>query len=270
MNLIELQRKKVKKEKISFLTCYDYWTAKIIKETSIDGVLVGDSLSMVMHGYENTLNASTSLMALHTKAVHRALIGDHQLIVVDLPFLSYSKGLFETMRNVEILMKAGAQALKLEGVEGSEKIIKHMIQSGVPIMGHIGLTPQFIHQLGGYRVQGKEEVQKKKLLQQAKILEDLGCFSIVLECIPFQLAEKITAQLKIPTIGIGAGPKTDGQILVLQDLLGMSTEFKPKFLRKYLEGFGLIKEAISQYGRDVREGKFPDLEESYSSSDRLT
>lgn len=269
MNILDFKRKKKSQEKISLLTCYDFWTAQIIRATQIEAVLVGDSLAMLMHGYPNTLYATVDMMAFHTKAVARGLKGSGQFLIVDLPFLSFRKSLYDSMKNVETLMQSGAEALKIEGVEGQERWIEHTVQSGVPVMGHIGLTPQSIHQLGGFHVQGKKDSpssykERKSILKQAKNLEDLGCFALVLECVPSSLAEEITSSLSIPTIGIGAGPKTDGQILVLQDLLEMNKDFKPKFLRQYLRGFSLIKEAIETYDRDVKTGAFPTKEESYN------
>ena len=170
------------------------------------------------------------------------------------------------MKNVETLMKSGAEALKVEGVRGQEKSIAYTVQSGVPVMGHIGLTPQSIHQLGGFYVQGRKKASSKdfaSLLEEAKRLEDLGCFALVLECVPLSFAEKVSSSLSIPTIGIGAGPKTDGQILVLQDLLGMNKEFKPKFLRQYLKGYPLLREALQSYDHQVKRGEFPSKKESY-------
>jgi len=260
-SILDFQKKKNNKEKITMLTCYDYTFAKIISDTNIDGVLVGDSLAQVMHGHNTTLNASTALMALHTQAVAKG--APNKFLVADMPFLSTRKGLKNTMDQVEKLMKAGAQAIKIEGAEGHTKLIQHIVESGVPVMGHLGLTPQSIHQLGGPKVQGKAQNTADKILNEALILQDCGCFSVVLECIPTKLGKLITDKLTISTIGIGAGPETDGQILVLQDLLGMNKSFHPKFLKKYLQGYDLMTESINTYVFEVQKHKFPGVENSY-------
>lgn len=255
MNIHHFRKMKEQGEKISMITCYDYALAKIVNETEIDCLLVGDSLAMVMHGHPTTIPATMELMIAHTQAVAKG--APKKFIISDLPFLSYRKGLKEAMDAVQGLMHAGAQAVKLEGVTGNEEFIAHLVASGVPVMGHIGLTPQLFHQLGGFRVQGKEEAAAKILLNEAKTLEKLGCFSVVLECIPSELAKNITDKISIPTIGIGAGQYTSGQVLVLHDMLGMGGGFKPKFVKKFLDGFELIKNSINQYHQEVREEKFP-------------
>ncbi len=260
-SVLDFQKKKNNKQKISMVTCYDYTFAKIVAETNIDSILVGDSLAQIMHGHNTTLNASTQVMALHTAAVARAAA--NKFIVADMPFLSTRKGLRNSMDQVEKLMKAGAHAVKIEGAEGHLELIKHIVESGVPVMGHLGLTPQSIHQLGGPKVQGKQEESANKILSDSLNLEKAGCFSLVLECVPAALADKITSQLHIPTIGIGAGAGTDGQILVLQDLLGMNKNFNPKFLKKYLKGFDLISEALNSYVTEVEQVKFPQRENEY-------
>ena len=246
---------------ISVITCYDYWSAKIIDETNVDAVLVGDSAAMVMHGYDNTVNASMDMMCYHIAAVKRGI--KDKLIIGDMPFLSYRKSQIETMNNVEKFMQAGANAVKIEGANGHLEYIKHIVDSGVPVMGHLGLTPQSVHQFGGFKVQGKNEKAAEKLKEYAKQLEDAGCFAFVIELVPAELGKEVTEQVSIPTIGIGAGPYTSGQVLVLQDLLGMNKEFKPKFLRKYLNGFDLIKGALNNYNDEVKNHKFPNGEESY-------
>jgi 3-methyl-2-oxobutanoate hydroxymethyltransferase len=261
MNINDFQNKKSLKQKISMVTCYDYTFAKIINETPIDCILVGDSLAMVMHGYETTLNADTSLMALHTRAVANG--ARSKFIIGDLPFLSYRSDLKTFMDSVKDIMQAGAHAVKLEGADGNLAYIKHCVESGVPVMGHLGLTPQAIHQLGGFKVQGKEPEAFEKIYHDALALEKAGCFSIVLECVPAPLSQKISQDLKIPTIGIGAGSHTDGQVLVLQDLLGMNENFKPKFLRKYLDGAHLIRDALAHFHEDVGSQNFPLDKESY-------
>lgn len=248
--------KKKNKEKISMVTCYDSWSAKLIGKSNIDCILVGDSLAMVMHGHESTLNASVDLMALHIAAVSRVL--KNKFIVGDMPFLSYRKDLNSNMLAVETIMKAGAHAIKLEGAKGNLSLVKHIVESGVPVMGHLGLTPQSIHQLGGYKVQ-----KDMSLIEEALALEKAGCFSLVLECVPSLISKKITEELNIPTIGIGAGIDCDGQVLVLQDMLGMNVEFSPKFLKKYLDGEALIKNALNLYHDEVVNNKFPTSKESY-------
>ena len=213
-----------------------------------------------MHGHPSTLHATTDVMALHVAAVRRGL--KKKFLIGDMPFLSYRKDLTSNMNQVEKIMHAGAEAIKLEGSLGNLELITHCTQSGVPVMGHLGLTPQSIHQFGGFRVQGRGE-EGQAVIAQAEQLQAAGCFAIVLECVPWPIAAKVTEQLHIPTIGIGAGPQCDGQVLVLQDMLGFNTQFKPKFLRTYLDGANLVKNSINHYVEDVRSGRFPGVEESY-------
>jgi 3-methyl-2-oxobutanoate hydroxymethyltransferase len=243
------------------VTCYDYWSAIIIIETEIDAVLVGDSAAMVMHGYESTVNAETNMIAYHLAAVKRGL--SKKPVIADLPFLVHRKGLKYTMGVIDRFLKLGANAVKIEGGGENLNLIKYIVNSGIPVMGHLGFTPQSINSIGGYLVQGKDSISASKIIEDAKKLQDAGCFSIVLELIPSKLSGQITEELKIPTIGIGAGPDTSGQIIVLQDLLGLSKNFNPKFLRKYLNGFDLFKNALNQYDHDVRKKLFPTEEESY-------
>ena len=261
MNILEFQNMKSKNKKISVLTCYDFSFAQILNETNIDALLVGDSLSMVMHGFPTTLNASTNMMALHTAAVVRG--APKKLVIADLPFLSYRKDLTANMNAVEKLMKTGAQAVKLEGADGNLELVRHLVDSGVPVMGHLGLTPQSVHQLGGYKVQGREKKAQEKIRKQALDLQDAGCFSMVLECVPSNLGSLITKDLEIPTIGIGAGSDMDGQVLVLQDLLGFQKEFKPKFVRRYFEAHQAFKELFNQFDSDVKKENFPKPDEAY-------
>lgn len=261
MNVHDFSERKKQGRKISMVTCYDFWSAQLIQETDIDSVLVGDSLSMVMHGFPSTVHATVEQMQLHIQAVARGV--KNKFIVGDMPFLSFRKGLTSNMQAVEKIMQAGAHAVKLEGATGHLKLVRHIVDSGVPVMGHLGLTPQSIHQLGGFKVQGKSSKEYEKILSDAKALEDAGCFSLVLECVPNALAKEITQALKIPTIGIGAGAQCDGQVLVLQDMLGMNEKFKPKFLRHYLNGAELIKNSLQQYHNDVVEQSFPADKESY-------
>lgn len=262
MNIIEFQEKKNNRQKISMVTCYDYTFACILNQSNIDTLLVGDSLAMTMHGHSQTLNATVDMMALHTAAVAKG--APSKLIISDMPFLANRKGLTSVMTAVEKIMQAGAHALKIEGANGNLKLIRHIVDSGVPVMGHLGLTPQSVHMLGGFKVQGRNEKAQKLLSEQAKKLEDAGCFGLVLECVPSSVGKNITRELHIPTIGIGAGPDTDGQVLVLQDLLGMNQNFKPKFVKHYLQGFELVSSAINNFHNEVEQGSFPSEKESYS------
>ncbi len=259
-NVLEFQSKKNKQEKITMVTCYDYSFAKIIDQTEIDTLLVGDSVAQVIHGHNNTLAATTAMMALHTKAVRR---GTEKFVVADMPFLSTRKGLKFAMDAVHSLMAAGANAIKIEGCKGHADLIRHIVDSGIPVMGHLGLTPQSIHQLGGPKIQGRSALQAEEILNESLQLENAGCFSLVLECVPFRLAKKISEQLKIPTIGIGAGVDCDGQVLVLQDMLGMNSEFNPKFLKKYSDLGSDVKSALNNYVSEVRHNTFPTKENSY-------
>lgn len=259
MNIQDFQKKKIKNEKVTFVTCYDYTSAKIVEASDVDCVLVGDSLAMTMHGYETTIPATMEMMILHTQAVTRAV--KNKFIVSDLPFLSYRKSLSESMSAIQALMQAGAQAVKLEGLDGNVAFINHVTESGVPVMGHIGLTPQSVHALGGYRVQGREEHAAKDLVEQAKLLEEAGCFAIVLECMPAELARRITETIRIPTIGIGAGPHTNGQVLVWQDMLGMDNNINIKFVKRYFNGFEMIKNSLNAYHREVKGMQYPNLKE---------
>ena len=249
--------------RISMVTAYDAWSARLIARSHVDAVLVGDSAAMVMHGHATTLPATVRLMALHTRAVTRSVGG--KFLIADLPFLSYRKGIPAAMTAVGALMTSGAHAVKLEGVDGHEKIIRHIIESGVPVMGHIGLTPQSVNQLGGFRVQGRNDADAANLIRQAHALEELGCFSIVLECVPAELAAGITSELQLPTIGIGAGAGTDGQVLVLQDLWGVDPKQSPRFVRRYIDGERVLTNALNRYDADVKEARFPGPGESYSS-----
>ena len=259
--VIDFQKMKDAHEKITMLTCYDYWSANILAKADIDCILVGDSASMVMHGCESTVPATMAMMEWHVKAVARG--APNKFIIGDMPFLSFRKGLPDTMRNVEKLMQAGSHAVKLEGARGNLANIEHIVTSGIPVMGHIGLTPQSVFQLGGHKLQGTSEQAQQELMQAAKDLENAGCFAIVLECIPAPLAARITHSLRIPTIGVGAGQETSGQVLVLQDMLGMNDQFMPKFLKTYLKGFELIRDAVNEYTREVKEQKFPRAEHCY-------
>ncbi|HBM14743.1 MAG TPA: 3-methyl-2-oxobutanoate hydroxymethyltransferase [Lentisphaeria bacterium] len=260
ISIHEFKQKKERKEKISIVTCYDYTTAKIVDKSSVDCVLVGDSGTMTMYGCESTIQATMEMMVLLTSAVAK---GTTKFIIGDMPFLSCRKGLTETMNNVHSIMKAGANAVKLEGLKGNEEIIKYITDSGIPVMGHIGLTPQAINMIGGYKVQGKLHSEAERLKNEAIELEKLGCFSIVLECMPVELAREISNSLAIPAIGIGAGPFTDGQVIVIHDMLGLEHEKKAKFVRKYMDGYNSILDSLNLYHSDVVSDKYPAQEESY-------
>jgi len=255
-------RAKSEGRKLSMVTCYDYTFARLLLKSAIDGILVGDSAAMVMHGHPTTLSADTGLMRLHTEAVARGAAG--KFIVADMPFLSFRKGPAAALDAASVLMVAGAHAVKLEGVDGHEDVIQRMVQSGIPVMGHVGLQPQSVHAYGGFRVQGRSTDSARNITRQAAALEELGAFAIVLECVPANLAREISGNLRIPTIGIGAGAGCDGQILVLQDLLGMNTDIHPKFARPFLNGARCILETLARFDEAVKAGTFPAGEESYS------
>ena len=262
MNVLDFKRKKEQQIKISMLTCYDYPSACTVAESNIDCILVGDSVAMAVHGHDSTLMATMEMMVLHTAAVARGL--KTQFLVADLPFLCHRASEYDTVQNVKKLLQAGAHAVKIEGGdEETCQTIHHLVTAGVPIMGHIGLTPQSIHQLGGYKVQGKEQEQAAILLQQATRLEAAGCFALVIECVPAQVAKIITDTLAIPTIGIGAGVETDGQVLVWHDMLGLQTNFKPRFVKQFGQGKEILLAAINAYANHVHEAQFPAIEHSF-------
>ena len=257
-----LQEMKARGEKISMLTSYDYTLAKIVDDAGIDVILVGDSASNVVAGHETTLPITLDNMIYHASSVVRAV--KRSLVVVDLPFGSYQGDSQRALESsIRIMKEAGAHAVKLEG--GSEIIesIERILTAGIPVMGHLGLTPQSIYKFGTYTVRAKENAEAKKLVEDAKLLEKTGCFSIVLEKIPAKLAKKVARAVKIPIIGIGAGPDVDGQVLVLHDMLGMTHEFNPRFLRRYLNLYKDINNAVESYVKDVKSGNFPNQEEQY-------
>lgn len=257
----DFARCKAEQRRISIVTAYDAWSARLVARSRVDAILVGDSVAMVVHGYDTTIPATVGMMAMHTRAVARAAGG--KFIIGDLPFLSYRRGVAAAISAVSALVRSGAQAVKLEGVDGHEDVIRQIVGSGVPVMGHIGMTPQSVNQMGGFRVQGTSQADASALLRQAHTLEHLGCFSIVLECIPAALAARIRAELTIPTIGIGAGPDTDGQVLVLHDLLGLDQTHTPRFVRRYADGESVVTAALDAYDADVKQARFPVLQESY-------
>ena len=257
-----LQRMKQHGEKIAMLTAYDFSFAKIIDNANIDVLLVGDSASNVMAGHETTLPITLEQMIYHASSVIRGI--NRCLVVVDLPFGSYqSNSEIALASSIRIMKETGAHAIKLEGGEEVLESVKRIISAGIPVMGHLGLTPQSIYKFGTYNVRAKEQDEANKLRSDAKLLEEAGCFAIVLEKIPAQLAKEVTESLTIPTIGIGAGKYCDGQVLVMHDMLGINTEFKPRFLRQYLNLYEQVTSAIEQYVNDVKGKSFPSDTESY-------
>lgn len=261
-----LKEKRLKQERISMLTAYDYSTAMMVDEAGIDIILVGDSLGMVFLGYENTLSVTMDDMIHHTKAVTRGT--RNAMVVGDMPFLSYHVSVKEAVRNAgRFIQEAGAQAVKLEG--GQERIatVKAILDAQIPVMGHIGLTPQSVNAFGGFKVQGKDLETANKLILDAKALDAAGVFSIVLEGVPAKLAQRITAEVSVPTIGIGAGVHCDGQVLVINDMLGMFKGHIPKFVKKFANLEPLIIAALREYKREVEEGTFPGDEHSFTIND---
>jgi len=257
-----LQRMKMHGEKISMLTAYDFSFAKIIDNANIDVILVGDSASNVMAGHETTLPITLEQMIYHASSVIRGV--NRCLVVVDLPFGSYqSNSEIALASAIRIMKETGAHALKLEGGEEVLESVKRIISAGIPVMGHLGLTPQSIYKFGTYNVRAKEEEEANKLRSDAKLLQEAGCFGLVLEKIPASLAKEVSESLTIPTIGIGAGKHCDGQVLVMHDMLGINTEFKPRFLRQYLNMYDQVMGAVQQYVQDVKSNSFPSDTESY-------
>ncbi len=258
----QLQEMKSRGEKITMLTAYDYSMARILDSAGIDVLLVGDSASNVMAGHETTLPITLDQMIYHASSVVRGV--SRALVVVDIPFGSYQGNSSEALRSaIRIMKESGAHAVKMEGGDEIKDSVNRILSAGVPVMGHLGLTPQSIFKFGTYTVRAREEAEAEKLVSDAKILEDCGCFAIVLEKIPALLAKRVADQVNIPIIGIGAGPHVDGQVLVTHDLLGITYEFKPRFIRRYADIFGVMSEAVSHYIEDVKTLDFPNEEESY-------
>ncbi len=254
----DLQEKKAKSEPITMLTCYDAMFAKILDSSGVDILLIGDTLGMVVQGQETTLGVTLEDIAYHTRMVARGAQRAH--IVADMPFMTYQHDIKEAMQNAAKLLVAGAHSVKLEGGTPMASTVKALTEVGVPVMGHVGLTPQSVHALSGYRTQGKTDESRKRILEDAMALEAAGAYAVVLECVPESLAQEITRMLQIPTIGIGAGPACDGQVLVIYDLLGFNPEFKPKYLKTYLNGAALIQQACEKYVTEVRQRVFPPME----------
>jgi len=249
-------------EKIAMLTAYDYTMGKIVDSAGIDVILVGDSASNVMAGHETTLPITLDQMIYHASSVIRAI--ERSLVVVDLPFGTYQSDPKEALRSaIRIMKESGAHAVKMEGGKEIKESIKRILNAGIPVMGHLGLTPQSIYKFGTYTVRAKEEAEAQKLKDDAKLLEKMGCFAVVLEKVPAKLAEEIAKEITIPVIGIGAGGGVDGQVLVMHDMLGMTHEFNPRFLRRYLDLYQEMGNAFSQYITDVKSGDFPNDEEQY-------
>ena len=258
----QLQEMKVRGEKISMLTAYDYSMAGIVDRAGIDVILVGDSASNVMAGHETTLPITLDQMIYHATSVVKAV--DRALVVVDIPFGSYQGNSSEALRSaIRIMKEAGAHAIKMEGGEEIKDSVTRILSAGVPVMGHLGLTPQSIFKFGTYTVRAKDQQEAEKLIKDAKLLEEFGCFSIVLEKIPASLAKKVAKEVAIPIIGIGAGPDVDGQVLVVHDMLGITHEFKPRFLRQYADLNSVMSDAVAQYIKDVKGSHFPNEKESY-------
>ncbi len=260
--------KMLKKEKITMLTSYDYSMASLVEAAGIDMILVGDSLGNVMLGYKDTLAVTVDDIVHHTRAVVRAT--DNTMVVADMPFLSYHISYEEAVRNAgRLIQEGGAQAIKLEG--GTERVgtVEAIIDAQIPVMGHIGLTPQSVNQFGGFKVQGKDEKTARKLIDDAKAMEEAGVFALVLECVPTALAQRVTEEISIPTIGIGAGPYCDGQVLVINDMLGMFSGHIPKFVKKYANLEPIIIEALQAYKKEVEAGDFPGPEHGFAIEDEV-
>jgi 3-methyl-2-oxobutanoate hydroxymethyltransferase len=261
--VLDIQRMKAEGEKIAMLTAYDYPFARLMDMEGIDMVLVGDSVGPVVAGYDHTLPVTMEEMIYHCRAVSRGL--GQAFLVADMPFLSYQVDLREARLNAGRLVKeGGAQAVKLEGGENVAEVVKTLVDMDIPVVGHIGLTPQSIHRMGGYKVQGKQDQQARQLLRDARAVQDAGAFAIVLEGIPAGLAGQITAALDIPTIGIGAGVACDGQVLVIHDILGLCEKYSPKFVKRYADAASLIRQGIKGYIDEVKQGVFPGSEHSFS------
>jgi 3-methyl-2-oxobutanoate hydroxymethyltransferase len=258
----DIYKKKAEGGKITMLTAYDFPTAQIVDQAGIDIALVGDSLGMVVQGIDSTLPVTMDEMIYHTKMVARA--AKTALVIGDMPFLSYQAGIDDAVRNAgRFLKEAGAEAVKLEGGTSVAAVIRAIVAAGIPVMGHIGLTPQHVHALGGFKVQGRDEASREKILADARAVQESGAFSVVLEAVPSSLAREIGSILSIPTIGIGAGPHCDGQVLVLHDLLGLFDRFTPKFVKRYASLKDEALRAIKEYKKEVESGVFPTDEQSF-------
>lgn len=262
----DIRQKKEDGRKITLLTAYDYPSGRLIDEAGIDIILVGDSLAMTVLGYESTVAVTMDEMIHHSKAVKRGV--RYALLVGDMPFMSFNVSAEETIRNAgRFIKEGGCDAVKLEGGYDAAETVKNLVKAGIPVMGHIGLTPQTAVSLGGFKVQGKDAVSAGRLIASASALEDAGCFAIVLECVPDKLAELITKKVKIPTIGIGAGPCCDGQALVTNDMIGLFDRFTPRFVKKYANLYPELIEAFKKFGKEVETGDFPAKEHSFAMNE---
>lgn len=246
---------------IVMVTAYDAWTARLLNDSPVDAILVGDSLMMVAYGERDTLGATTEIMARHTRAVANG--APNKFIVADMPFLAARKGKAHALDCAAELLRAGAHAVKLEGLRGHAEVIAHLVETGIPVMGHLGLTPQSVHAFGGFKVQAREAADAARLREDAAALEASGAFSVVLECIPQKLAAEVTASISIPTIGIGAGAGCSGQVLVTHDLLGCQPDFKPRFVRRFGDVGEVLKTGVAKFAKAVRDGSFPTNKESF-------
>ncbi|MBS1958971.1 MAG: 3-methyl-2-oxobutanoate hydroxymethyltransferase [Bdellovibrionales bacterium] len=260
----EFKTRKQQDQKISMITCYDASFARVLAESPIDALLVGDSSVMTMQGYDSTVHATPESIEFFVASVARGAAGK-KFIVADMPFLVTRKSREHLVDVAGRFLRAGAHAVKIEGIHGNEDGVRHLVESGIPVMGHLGLTPQFANAFGGMKVQAKNVAEQEQLLADARAFEAAGAFSLVLECIPGGIAGRVTEALTIPTIGIGAGTVTDGQVLVLQDMLGMNPGFKPKFLRHYAKLHEVLTDAFTRYHQDVMQGQFPSAKETYQS-----
>lgn len=266
--VLTFKEAKEKHEKLTMLTAYDYSTAKLIDESGVNSILVGDSLGMVCLGYEDTLSVTMEDMIHHTRAVSRG--AKNALVVADMPFMSYQTSVYDAVVNAGRLMKEGrAQAVKLEGGKEVVEQIRAIVNASIPVVAHIGLTPQSINAFGGFKVQGKSEEAAKRLLEEAKAVEEAGAFAVVLECVPAKLAEFISKKISIPTIGIGAGPGCDGQVLVYQDMLGMYSDFVPKFVKQYAKVGEVMKKAFEEYIKEVKDGVFPEEKHTFKIDEEV-
>lgn len=266
--VLTFKEAKEKHEKLTMLTAYDYSTAKLIDEAGINSILVGDSLGMVCLGYEDTLSVTMEDMIHHTRAVTRG--AKNALVVADMPFMSYQTSVYDAVVNAGRLMKEGrAQAVKLEGGKEVVEQIKAIVNASSPVVAHIGLTPQSINAFGGFKVQGKSEEAAKRLLEEARAVEEAGAFAVVLECVPAKLAEFISKEISIPTIGIGAGAGCDGQVLVYQDMLGMYSDFVPKFAKQYAKVGEVMRKAFADYNKEVKDGVFPEEKHTFKIDEEV-
>jgi 3-methyl-2-oxobutanoate hydroxymethyltransferase len=253
--ILDFARARREERPIVVVAAYDALMARLLAASEADAILVGDSVAMVVHGHPSTIHATVAMMIAHTAAVRRG--APEALIIADMPFLSVRRGRDAAVRAAGELMQAGANAVKIEGLAGHEEVIGHLVGSGIPVMGHLGLTPQSVHQLGGHRIQARTADTAERLQAEAARLQDLGAFALVLECVPAGVAAEVTRDLAIPTIGIGAGPDTSGQVLVLSDLLGLDARFQPRFARRYTDGAATVVSSVNAFVRDVRGARFP-------------